>query len=131
MKAIVSFGLRAAALAAVLVPAVAQAGYVNDRRGWQALTAEARSGYVQALNDSLNYVFADDTLPNALAKRGRHQCLAAQKTTAAQLADRITMAYRDDRFAAIAPTAVYIIKMQEVCRSYINDERESFGLGPL
>ena len=32
-----------------------------------ALTAEAKAAYVQGLNDSLNYVFVDDTLVNALA----------------------------------------------------------------
>lgn len=131
MKAIVSAGLKVAALAAFLVPAVAHAGYVNDRRGWLALTAEARAGYVQGLNDSLNYIFSDDTLPNALAKRGRSKCLGAQRTTAAILADRITTAYRDDRYSALAPTAMYIIKMQETCRSYINEERAAFGLAAI
>jgi hypothetical protein len=120
-----------AALIAVLVPAAAHAGYVNDRRGWLALTAEARAGYVQGLNDSLNYIFSDDTLPNALAKKARNQCLSAQKTTSAILADRITTAYKDDRMASLAPTAMYIIKMQETCRSYINEQRAQFGLGQI
>lgn len=83
------------------------------------------------MNDSLNYIFSEDSLSNALAKKARIQCLAAQKTTAAILADRITTTYRDDRFAALAPTAVYIIKMQETCRTYINDQRAQFGLGPI
>ena len=46
------------------------------------------------------------------------------------LADRITQAYTDERFAAYAPTAIYIIKMGETCRPYINKERAAFGLGP-
>lgn len=128
MKRIVLQGIRAMTLAAALVPAVAHAGYVNDRRGWLALTPEARAGYVQGLNDSLNYIFSDDTLPNALAKKARSKCLSAERTTSAILADRITTAYKDERLAALAPTAMYIIRMQETCRSYINTERAGFGL---
>lgn len=131
MKAIVSTGLKLAALFAILAPAIAHAGYINDRRGWLALTAEARAGYVQGLSDSVNYIFSDDTLPNALAKKARHKCLADQRTTSAILADRITTFYKDDRFSSLAPTAVYIIKMQEVCRSYVNQERAGFGLPPI
>lgn len=131
LKAFLARGLKTALALAAMFPAAANAGYVNDRRGWNALTPEAKSGYVQALNDSLNYIFNEDSLPNALAKRGRTKCLSAQRTTAAILADRITTAYKDDRFSSLAPTAVYIIKMQETCRSYINDERASFGLPPI
>jgi hypothetical protein len=131
MKAFASAALKLTALTSILIPAVAHAGYVNDRRGWLTLTPEARSGYVQALSDSLNYVFSDDTLPNALAKKGRHKCLADQRTTSAILADRITTFYKDDRLSTLAPTAMYIIKMQETCRSYINAERANFGLSPI
>lgn len=131
MKALASVGLKLAALAGILIPAVAHAGYVNDRRGWLALTPEARAGYVQGLNDSVNYIFTDDTLPTALAKKGRMKCLGDQRTTAAILADRITTGYKDERFSGIAPTAMYIFKMQETCRSYINAERNSFGLPPI
>lgn len=107
------------------------AGFVNTKDGWMALTPEAKAAYVQGLNDSLNYVFADDTLANALAKKGRTECLIAQQTNSSLLADRITMAYQDSRFAGAAPTAIYIIKMGEQCRAYINKERASFGLGPI
>lgn len=116
---------------AVLLPISAHAGYVNAGDQWLALTPEQKAGYVQGMNDSLNYIFSDDSLPNAVAKKGRTRCLALQKTTSAMLADRITTTYKDARYARLAPTAVYIIKMQEVCRSYINEERASFGLGPI
>ena len=106
------------------------AGYVNDRAGWQALTPEARIGYVQGLNDSLNYTFLDDTLVNALAKRGRTACLAGQKTTAAQLSELITIAYRSPQNALLAPSALYILRMGDICRDYINRARQDFGLGP-
>lgn len=106
-------------------------GYVNDKKGWMALTPESKAAYVQGLNDSLNYVFVDDSLVDALAKKGRTECLVALQTSSSLLADRITQTYSDDRFAGYAPTAIYIIKMGETCRSYINKERASFGLGPM
>jgi len=130
-KALLSAGFHFAAVAALLVPAAAQAGYVNNAATWLRLSPEAKAGYVQGMNDSLNFIFSEDSLPNALAKRGRTECLAAQKTTSAILADRITTAYQDNRFASLAPTAVYIIKMQDVCRSYINGQRAAFGLPPI
>jgi hypothetical protein len=131
MKAFVSAGLKLAALVSMVIPAVAHAGYVNDRRGWLALTPEARSGYVQGLNDSINYIFTDDSLPTALSKKGRQRCLADQRTTSAILADRITSGYKDERFAGVAPTAMYIIKMIDTCRADINAERANFGLPPM
>lgn len=115
---------------APLASANASAGYVNDSKGWLALTPETKAGYVQGMNDSLNYIFVDDTLVDAVAKKGRIECLVVMKTSSSLLADRITMAYREPRFATLAPTAIYIIKMGEVCRSYINQERAKFGLGP-
>lgn len=123
--------LKLVALAAILVPAVAHAGYVNDRRQYLALTPEARAGYVQGMADSLNYIFQDDSLSTALVKRARNRCLLDQRTTSAILADRITTGYKDERYASVAPTAMFFIKMQEVCRSYINQERAGFGLGPI
>jgi len=117
--------------AALVSASTAQAtGYVNDKAAWQALTPEARIGYVQGLNDALNYTFLDDTLVNALAKRGRTACLAANKTTAAQLSEYITIAYRSQQNAPLAPTAIYIIKMGDICSDYVNRARQDFGLGP-
>lgn len=110
-------------------PAIAE-GYVNGKEQWLALSPEAKAGYVQGLNDSLNYIFVDDSLVEALAKKGRTECLINMKTSSNILADRVTMAYRDDKYAGLAPAAVYIIRMQEMCRSYINAKRAAFGLGP-
>ena len=42
-----------------------------------------------------------------------------------------TQAYADKNLAGYAPTAIYIIKMGEVCRSHINKERAAFGIGPM
>lgn len=117
--------------AAATSGAASAAGYVNNRAGWYALTKEAKIGYAQGMNDSLNYVFTDDTLSEALIKRGRTLCLVEQKTTAAGLADQITATYKDDRFANVAPTALYILRMAEVCKKNINAVRLEYGLGPL
>lgn len=111
------------------VPAAAE-GFVNTRAGWQALTPEARSAYVQGLNDALNYFFADDTLMEALAKRGRTRCLIEQGATAAGLAAQITAAYDEPQYFNSSPVAVYILKLGELCRPYINRERQEYGLAP-
>lgn len=131
MKAIALRGLHLAALAVAAIPAAAHAGYVNNRSQWLALTPEARAGYVQGLADSLNYLFGDDTLATAIVKKARNRCLSDQRTTSAVLADRITTGYKDERLAGIAPSAMYMIKMQETCKSYINQERVGFGLSPI
>jgi hypothetical protein len=129
LHACLGLALGIAGAMALPLPAAA-AGYVNDKTGWQALTPEARIGYVQGLNDSLNYTFLDDTLVNALAKRGRTACLAGQKTTAAQVSELITIAYRAPQNAPLAPSALYIMRMGDICRDYINRARQDFGLGP-
>lgn len=131
MKAIASTGLKLAAFFAMLIPAAAHAGYVNNRQQWLALSFEARAGFAQGIADSLNYMYADDSLSTALVKRARNRCLADQKTTAAILADRITTAYKDDRVANIAPTAMFMLTMADTCKSYINQERGNFGLPPI
>jgi len=126
----------AAGLAAIMgsalapAPAFAANGYVPDAAAYLALTPESRAAYVQGVNDAINYIFVDDTLVAALAKRGRIECLINMETNSSLLADRITMAYRDAKYKDLAPTAVYIIKMGEICRTYINAERVKYGLGP-
>ena len=118
------------ALALVGAPARA-AGFVNDRAGWKALSPDARNAYIQGLNDSLNFAFVDDTMVNALAKAGRTRCLMERKINAAALAEGIDSYYRQDQYAALPPAALYILRMQEVCRFYINQKRAEFGLGPM
>lgn len=114
----------------VLPVAAGAAGFVNDRRGWSSMTPDTRAAYVQGLNDSLNYIFADDTLAEALAKQGRTKCLAELKLSAANLAERMSFFYQNPNNGAYAPTAVYILKMSEICKVYIDRERAAFGLGP-
>lgn len=129
---LLKFLLLPAILAAAIAfptPALAE-GFVNTRAGWQALTAEGKAAYVQGLNDSLNYFFVDDSLTEALAKRGRTRCLVEQRITAAVLSAQITAAYEEAQFSRFSPVAVYILKIGELCRPYINRERAEFGLGP-
>lgn len=123
-------GAALASLALTIATPTAAEGFVNTRAGWQSLTPEARAAYVQGLNDSLNYFFADDTLVEALAKRGRTRCLIEQGATAAGLAAQISAAYDDPQYFNSAPVAVYILKIGELCRPYINRERLEYGLAP-
>jgi len=109
---------------------VSAVGYVNNRAQWLALSPQARIGYVQALNDSLNYTFVDDTLTEALAKKGRTDCLKARQITALKLSELITVAYDNERLQNLAPSAIYIVKMADICNDYINRARLEFGLGP-
>lgn len=131
----VRFPLRRLALAAAAVlcaPGSPQAaGFVNSKAEWNALSLEARGAYVQGLNDSLNYVFVDDSLPNALAKTGRTRCLIERRITAAALVEGIDSFYRDPQYAPLAPAALYILRMQDICRFFINQKRAEMGLGPM
>lgn len=108
----------------------AAVGFVNDRKAWFSMTEEARAAYVQGLNDSLNTVFVDDTLVAGLVKVGRTKCLIDLKLTASTIAERMNFVYRDDRYAGYAPPAIYIFKMAEICKIYVDRERAGFGLGP-
>lgn len=124
------FGVLAAACVIAFSQPVLAEGFVNTRGGWLALTAEAKAAYVQGLNDSLNYFFVDDSLTEALAKRGRTKCLIEQRVTAAVLSAQITAAYNEAQYERFSPVAVYILQIGQLCRPYINRERQEFGLGP-
>lgn len=120
------------ACCAALVGQAHAAGFVNNGPGWLALPPEAKAAYVQALSDSANLIFVDDSLATAIVKLARTRCLVEQKTNAAILADRITMAYtKDQGLASVAPSIVYIMRMGDVCRQYINEERARFSLPPV
>ncbi len=107
-------------------------GFINNGAGWLALPPDAKAAYVQALSDSANLIFVDDELATAIVKLARTRCLIEQKTTAAILADRITMAYtKDPKLAGLAPSIIYIMRMGDVCRTIINEERARFSLPPV
>lgn len=124
--------ISALASLAVLVgtsPASAS-GFINDGQAWAKLTASEKSAYVIGLSDSINYVFVDDTLVNALAKRGRTRCLMERKITPDAIVNKIDLGYRDDKLAGFPPPVIYILKLGEVCKFFVDQERLTFGLGP-
>ena len=107
------------------------AGYVNNRKQWLALTREAQAAYAQGMNDSQNFIYADDTLADAMVKRGRTKCLIDLKMGADAIAEKITFMYNNNNnYITLPPSAMYIISMSQVCKIYIDNERVAFGLGP-
>ncbi|NBC36922.1 hypothetical protein GTZ99_10170 [Novosphingobium sp. FSY-8] len=105
-------------------------GFINSGQLWGRLSPAEKSAYVLGLNDSINYVFVDDTLVNALAKRGRTTCLRELKITPQSLVEKIDLGYRDNAMLGFPPAVIYILKMSEVCKVYVDRERAAFGLGP-
>lgn len=106
------------------------AGYVNDRKQWLSMKPEARAAYAQGMNDSQNFIYADDTLAEAMVKRGRTKCLLDLKTGADTIAENITFMYKNPDYMSLPPSAMYIITMAKICKVYIDIERSNFGLGP-
>ena len=118
------------ALAMAASSAAMAAGYVNDRKQWLSMKPEARAAYAQGMNDSQNFIYADDTLAEAMVKRGRTKCLLELKTGADTLAENITFMYKNNDYMNLPPSAMYIITMAKICKVYIDLERAAFGLGP-
>ncbi|MBK8630053.1 MAG: hypothetical protein IPN84_07550 [Sphingomonadales bacterium] len=119
-------------VAALMAAPAYAGGFVNNASGWLALPPDAKAAYVQALSDSANLIFVDDELATAIVKLARTRCLVEQKTTAAILADRVTMAYtKDAKLANFPPSVIYIMRMADVCRTTINEERARFSLPPV
>jgi hypothetical protein len=122
-----------ASLLFALAPAAALAsGFVYNADTWLALPPQARQAYAQGINDAANYVYTTDDVGQAVVKIARTRCLIEQRTTAAILADRITMAYTNEAaFRNTPPNIVYFAKMAIYCREFINQERDRMGLPPL
>jgi len=120
------------AIVPMLASAASAAGFVNNGATWMQMSPDAKSAYIQGVNDASNFLFINDDLATALVKLARTRCLIEQKTTAAILSDRITTAYtKEPAFANSPPNVVYIAKMAVVCRDFINQERTRIGLPPL
>jgi hypothetical protein len=120
------------ALALIALPAGAAAsGFVYNADTWLALPPQARQAYAQGINDAANYIYVTDDVGAAVVKFARTRCLIEQKTTAAILADRITMAYTTEpMFKSVPPNIVYFAKMAVYCRDIIAQERDRMGLPP-
>jgi hypothetical protein len=125
-----------AALAAVLGlmlsagPLHAQArGYVLNGEAWMRLTPVERMAYAQGLNDYANFAFVDDDLATAVTKYARNRCLVETRATPNILADIITMGYTNQPQLMVEPPLyVYVVRLADICRTTINEERMRMGL---
>jgi len=131
----VSQSLNRLAFAGALTAAATGAdarGFLNTANNWEAMPAEARSAYVQGLNDSANFIFINDDLATAVLKVARTRCLIEHKTTAASLANSLTNLYVNNRqFASQPPIVVYVAFMGATCKGIINEERQRLELPPI
>jgi hypothetical protein len=127
--------MNALAAIAVFVAAatgVEARGFLNTANNWEAMPADARSAYVQGLNDSANFIFINDDLATAVLKVARTRCLIEHKTTAASLANSLTNLYVNNRqFANQPPIVVYVAFMGATCKGIINEERQRLELPPI
>lgn len=111
--------------------AAASAGYINNADQWQKITPLEKIAYVQGLNDTANFVFANDDLATGIVKTARTRCLIQTKMAPNLLADVITSAYdKTPQLRAQPPMIVYISRLADICRPVINEERARFGLPP-
>jgi hypothetical protein len=125
------FGIFIGVCAMASAPALAS-GYVSNAAQWTALTPPEKAAYAVAVNDTANYLFINDDLATALVKAARTRCLLQTKTSPPLLADIITNGYaKDASLANQPPYAVYVIRLAEICKPYINEERTRIGLPPL
>ena len=131
IRHVLAFAALTTAALTAASPASAGGGFINNGQGWTLLSPEAKAAYVQGLNDTANYIYVNDDLPTAIVKLARTRCIVEQKTTTAVLADRITTAYaKDPRLLSQPPLVIYIMRMGDVCRGIINEERARFSLPP-
>lgn len=117
----------------MILPAAASAdGYINNGNQWQQMTPVERKAYVQGLNDTVNFVYQNDDLPTAVVKVARTRCLIETKTAPNILADIITTAYsKQPQLVREPPLFVYVLRLSDICRTFINQERQRMNLAPL
>lgn len=112
-------------------PAFASAGYVNNGDQWAKMSPQERVAYVQGLNDTANFTFANDDLATGVVKAGRTKCLIQTKMAPNMLADVITNAYdKNPQLKGAPPYVVYIQRLADICRPVINQTRVDMGLPP-
>lgn len=112
------------------VPCLGQArGYVVNGNGWMKMTPIERVAYAQGLNDVANFPYVDDNLDTAVMKVARTRCLVESKTAPNILSDIITTAYtRQPEWMKETPLFVYVMRLRDICRVTINEERARMGL---
>lgn len=112
-------------------PAIAAAGYVNNADQWAKMSPQEKAAYVQGLNDSANFTFANDDLATGVVKTGRTRCLQQTKMAPNMLSDVITSAYeKNPQLRAAPPFVVYVQRLNDICRPVINQTRVEMGLPP-
>ena len=109
--------------------ALAAAGYVNNADQWNKLSPGEKAGYVQGLNDTINFIYTNDDLQTGIIKAARTRCLIQTKMAPNLLSDVITTAYaKQPALAKEPPLYVYVVRLAEICRPVIIEERARFGL---
>lgn len=94
-----------------------------------AMSPQQRVAYIQGLNDSINFPYTNDDLETAITKYGRTRCLLETKTSPNILADIITTGYtRQPELMRQPPLFVYVVRLRDICRTIINEERTKLGL---
>ncbi len=121
-----------ASLALVLFAAPANAasrGYIVNGEGWMNLSPPERVAYAQGMNDTVNFPYTNDDLDTAVVKYARTRCLLETRTAPNILADIITTGYtKNPQLMKQSPLYVYVVRLNEICRTIINEERAKMGL---
>lgn len=118
------------ALGAISAPAqAAPRGYVVNGDGWMRMTPPEKAAYIQGLNDTVNYPYTNDDLDTAVVKYARTRCLLETNTAPNILSDIITNGYtKNPAWTKETPLFVYIVRLNDICRKIINEERVKMGL---
>ena len=104
-------------------------GYVVNGEGWMKMSPQEKAAYVQGLNDAVNFPYVNDDLETAVTKLARSRCLVETKTAPNILSDIITTAYtRNPALMKETPLFVYVVRLGDICRLVINEERARMGL---
>jgi len=114
-------------------PCLGQArGYVVNGESWMKMAPQERVAYSQGLNDVANFPYVDDNLETAVMKMARTRCLAEMKIAPNMLSDIVTNGYSQRKeWMKEPPLFIYVVRMAEICRPIINEERFRMGLPQL
>jgi len=129
-RSVVRLALAAAALAQA-GSGQAASGYVNNAEQWARLSPAEKGAYAQGLNDTTNFIYTNDDLQAGIVKAARTRCLIQTKMAPNLLADMITTGYdKTPQLRQQPPMIVYIMRLAEICRPIINEDRARFNLPP-
>jgi len=114
----------------LLSSSTAFAEFLNGYSDWQGAADIVKYAYVEGLYDSFVNNMTTDDQPWVIARRaGVEECALALKISPKMISDAVTTHYQTYNVDwAIRPSAIFGRVMQEVCITYINAARRSFGL---